>query len=78
MDKEHRPFTFEDDFQLVPMDAGSYLLEQGLGFSRAFSNLDQVIDFLINEKDQYLNTNLYPNDYEPFDHTGLKKEEGET
>ena len=68
------PFTFHDDFQVVPMDSGSYMLEQGLNFSRGFSNLDEVVDFLIIQKDLFLNnlatTSEGGHSYEDYDRTG--------
>lgn len=87
MDIDPRPFTFEEDFNIIPMRQGSFMIEQGLGFSQAFSSLEQVVNFLIFQKKLYLNesisggsagsSGLYPNDYEPFDQTGLPKKDKE-
>ena len=90
MTKEEPEFTFESDFSIIPMRQGSYMVEQGVGFSQAFSSLNQVVDFLIYQKTLYLGQPMsgggggsydggyaaaHPSDYEHFDHTGLKKED---
>ncbi len=54
MRTKNAAFTFLDDFAVIPMDSGSYMIEQGLKFSRAFSNLSEVVDFLIVEKEKFL------------------------
>ena len=96
MDINPKPFTFEEDFNIIPMRQGSFMIEQGLNFSQAYSNLDEVVTFLIAEKvkfEQSIPTTsqgsydggyadykakpLYPNDYEPFDKTGLPKKDEE-
>ncbi len=68
------PFTFLEDFQVIPMESGSFMVEQGLTFSRGFTNLEQVVDFLILEKERFLKS--FPTTtegnygYEHYDRTG--------
>ncbi len=69
------PFTFLEDFSIVPMDSGSYMLEQGLNFSRGFSSLAEVVEFLIEEKKKFFAPTKQPPDaydggYEDYDRTG--------
>ncbi len=78
MRTKNAPFTFLGDFQVIPMDSGSYMIEQGLKFSRAFSNLEQVVDFLIQQKELFLasiatTSEGTPDDYETFDETSLPR-----
>ncbi len=71
-------FTFLADFAVIPMDSGSFMVEQGLNFSRAFTNLEQVVEFLIQQKELFLaslattseGTKLTKVGYEPYDRTG--------